>query len=207
MTNIAINGVVISIQTHIPSELCNIIKNQYSPGDNFLDASTRKWNKHTGKFDRKLDHKDRKTDVKWIPEDHWIAGMITYYIEHINKKHFKYDISGISDNFYQYSVYKEGSHYKWHADESRDLSYLTKNPEEKIRKLSFSLQLSDENDYDGGELCFRQDKDSEGSEESLQTKKQGSLIVFDSRLEHCVKPVTRGVRHSLVGWYSGPLWR
>ena len=79
-----------------------------------------------------------------------------------------------------------------------------KRPEEKIRKLSFSLQLSDENDYDGGEFCFRQD---ENSAEVLQTKKQGSLIVFDSRLEHRVKPVTRGVRHSLVGWYSGPLWR
>jgi len=205
MTNISINSAIITVLTNIPSELCNIIKNQYFPDNKLIDAHTRKWNKNTEKFDHILNYNDRKTDIKWIPEDQWIAGMITYYIDHINKDHFRYDISGISDNSYQYSVYREGSHYDWHADEDRDLFYLTrKRPEEKIRKLSFSLQLSEETDYEGGELCFRQDKDSE---EVLQTKKQGSLIVFDSRLQHCVKPVTKGVRHSLVGWYSGPLWR
>ena len=67
------------------------------------------------------------------------------------------------------------------------------------RKLSFTIQLSDEKDYDGGDLCcYVSEKLIEAS------KKKGSISFFPSFLLHEVKEVTRGKRCSLVGWVHGP---
>ena len=38
-------------------------------------------------------------------------------------------------------------------------------------------------------------------------QKQGTLVLFPSYTLHEVKPVTKGVRYSLVGWYEGNYWR
>ena len=72
-----------------------------------------------------------------------------------------------------------------------------------MRKLSFSLQLSDPKDYVGGELQFL------GSDDStfFAPKQKGSLVVFDSRTKHRVVKVKSGVRRSLVGWVVGPRWK
>ena len=37
-----------------------------------------------------------------------------------------------------------------------------------------------------------------------ETKNKGTIIVFPSMLLHKVTPVTKGIRHSLVQWFSGP---
>ena len=68
-----------------------------------------------------------------------------------------------------------------------------------IRKLSFTVQLTDENEYEGGELIFHLDK-----EEKKAPKSKGTIIFFESDVLHEVKPVTKGVRHSLVSWVQGP---
>lgn len=207
MTNITINPAIVTIQTQLPDDLCDIICKQYAPddGEEMEDAHTRTWNDEKGTHSKSWDHAVRKTEVKWIPDHNWIAGMITYYVEQLNEMHFRYDIDAISGNHFQYSVYRDGGHYDWHTDEPRNLFYLTtKRPDEQIRKLSFSLQLSDPRDYEGGNLCFR-GEDNEG--EIVQAKDRGMLILFDSRMEHKVSPVTSGVRHALVGWYTGPIWR
>ena len=208
MTSISINPAIVSAQTNLPKDICEIIRNHYAPrnGDEIVDADIRKWNDSCAEFDQEKDHNIRKTEIKWIPEHEWIAGMLQYYIDHINKSHFRYDISGgVSGNHFQYSVYRNGAHYDWHSDEGRNLFYLTTNhPNEMVRKLSFSLQLSDGDEYEGGELCFLGE---DNKEELPQSKDLGTLIIFDSRMDHCVKPVTSGVRHALVGWYNGPIWR
>ncbi|MEC7191643.1 MAG: 2OG-Fe(II) oxygenase [Pseudomonadota bacterium] len=41
-------------------------------------------------------------------------------------------------------------------------------------------------------------------EESSVACKRGDVIVFPSYLHHRVKPVTKGVRYSIVAWYGGP---
>jgi len=33
------------------------------------------------------------------------------------------------------------------------------------------------------------------------------VLIFPSWLQHRVRPVTRGIRHSLVSWVEGPRWR
>jgi PKHD-type hydroxylase len=67
------------------------------------------------------------------------------------------------------------------------------------RKLTVIAQLSDENSYEGGDVYVQ-----EGSELIQTTKKKGSVIVFPSFLMHCVKPVTKGIRNSIVLFVYGP---
>ena len=68
-----------------------------------------------------------------------------------------------------------------------------------IRKLSFTIQLTDENEYEGGELIFYLD-----DKEKKAPKSKGTIVFFESDILHEVTPVTKGVRHSLVSWVQGP---
>ena len=73
-----------------------------------------------------------------------------------------------------------------------------------------TCQLTDGSEYSGGELEFDfRDYDPPQRDESKHLRKaheilpKGSIIVFPSHLWHRVKPVTRGVRYSLVVWHLG----
>ena len=65
-----------------------------------------------------------------------------------------------------------------------------------------SIQLSDSDDYEGGdlELMFRE-------EPVKLDRTRGTLVAFPSFMLHRVTPVTRGTRWSLVAWITGPRWR
>lgn len=69
----------------------------------------------------------------------------------------------------------------------------------KYRKLTVIVQLSDGDDYDGGNLVIQ-------NYETLQVmpRKRGTIIIFPSFLLHRVEPVTRGIRNSLVTFAYGP---
>ena len=71
------------------------------------------------------------------------------------------------------------------------------------RKLSFSLQLSDPDDYEGGN--FQMIDNGDGLFVAPRTK--GALIIFDSRTKHRVCKVKKGTRRSLVGWVMGPRFK
>ena len=78
-----------------------------------------------------------------------------------------------------------------------------------VRKLSMTLLLNGH--FEGGEFQFYNggrpiDDVGEitGKQIENDIKSQGTVIVFDSRDFHRVTPVTRGVRHSLVSWVTGP---
>jgi len=116
---------------------------------------------------------------------------------------------------YQYTQYGPGGHYDWHPD-----SFADPMPEDDenaglIRKLSFTLLLSDPTEYEGGELLI-EDHQRSGPNEiwhritnmSLvpEYTQKGTMVVFPSHLWHRVMPVKRGVRRSLVGWFMGPPW-
>ena len=116
-----------------------------------------------------------------------------------NRENFLYDITEYQVDI-QYTKYDKGDFYTWHTDQ--DLRTIEKS-DEKVRKLSFSLQLSDENEYSGGEIEF---KDVMGNK-FFAPKNRGCLIIFDSRTEHRVCKITSGVRKSLVGWVEGPRWK
>ena len=83
--------------------------------------------------------------------------------------------------------YHEGGFYKWHTDHCAQIP----------RTISAIFILN--NDYDGGELCFR---NPDGSEEIMMDKKANSLIIWPSNFlyPHTVKPIKKGTRFSIVGW-------
>ena len=74
---------------------------------------------------------------------------------------------------------------------------------ELVRKLSFVLQLSDPDDYEGGNLQLL----DEAGNSYIAPRQRGTVILFDSRTQHRVQKVRTGVRKSLVGWTVGPRWK
>jgi len=73
-----------------------------------------------------------------------------------------------------------------------------------------TCQLTDGSEYEGGELEFDfRDYAPPMRQEIKHLKKckeiltQGSIIIFPSHVWHRVKPVTKGVRYSLVVWHLG----
>ena len=71
----------------------------------------------------------------------------------------------------------------------------------QVRKLSYTFQLSDPSDYEGGVLEFQNPMNT--NEIHVVEKKQGLMTIFDSRVPHRVTEVTSGTRYSLVGWVKG----
>ena len=166
----------------------------------------------------KIDTSKRNTCNHWISTDNWVGGLCWHYVSKANRSNFLYDIDNIDAESLQYTIYEEGHYYGWHNDSdittwvkptrasSSDInkgSDLATENGERIRKLSFSLQLSDPDSYEGGNLEYI------GSDGKLYVapRTQGALIVFDSRTKHRVREVRKGTRRSIVGWVVGPRWK
>ena len=167
-----------------------------------------------GYDDKKLTRKDvknlqkkRKSDLVWLNDD-WIYKEVIPYIKAANKMagwNYEWDYSEQC----QFTKYKLNQYYDWHCD-SWDKPYQRKegDPDNgKIRKLSMTCQLTDGSEYEGGELEFDFRNHDPDKKPNIKTCKEilpkGSLIVFPSFVWHRVKPVTKGIRYSLVMWSLG----
>lgn len=128
----------------------------------------------------------------------WVFERLTGIINAVNEQYFKFDLwsidSGIQFTQYQHVKNSEPQHYDWHIDLGKPVSN---------RKLSLSLQLTDPSTYDGGDLQVNFGRKSETS----LPKERGTINFFPSYTMHRVTPVTRGTRHSIVCWVSGPQFR
>lgn len=163
----------------------------------------------------------RKSQNCWIPSMHWMGGFVWHYITLANNHNFHFDITCIENHQMQYTVYEKGSFYNWHMDGGTHLTIETssgsqpwmKDPRKLIddnilknnnlvRKLSFVVQLTPSNEYEGGELQI-----DTGNGTFTGSKEQGAIILFDSRTRHRVTEITSGVRRTLVGWVVGPEWK
>jgi PKHD-type hydroxylase len=148
--------------------------------------------------DNKLDEDIRKSDIIWLkPSDqtHWIFERMSSLASRINFDKFQLDLTRF-DGF-QYSKYDEGGHYEWHVD----TVMAPPNPD-LHRKLSFSVMLTDPEEYEGGELLLANGGNL-AKPISLKRSK-GDIIAFYSHLPHQVSPVTKGERVALVTWALGP---
>jgi len=109
----------------------------------------------------------------------------------------------------QFTEYKKDHHYTWHQDSCVEPYSDVTNPLKfgKIRKLSLVCSLTDPSKYKGGGLEFWLPNPTMKSGGEIITCKeilpQGSIVIFPSFMWHRVKPVTKGVRHSLVMWNLG----
>jgi len=125
------------------------------------------------------------------PANAWIFQRLTGAITNLNTQFFNYDLDYIET--LQFTVYDQlDDHYAAHMDSIMPVSVHN-------RKLSFSVQLTAPEDYEGCDLeIFR------NGEYQPVIRTQGSMIFFPSFILHKVTPLTRGKRHSLVGWVCGP---
>jgi len=135
----------------------------------------------------------RRSTVRFLyPGDdtEWLFARLDAAVARLNAS-YGFALEGFAEGV-QVASYAGGGHYDWHID-------LGPGPFAR-RKLSLSVQLSPEADYEGGELEFLVSRDR-------AQRAQGTLIAFPSFLAHRVRPVSRGTRWSLVSWISGMPFR
>jgi predicted 2-oxoglutarate/Fe(II)-dependent dioxygenase YbiX len=167
-----------------------------------------------------VDRDKRNARNAWVPTSHWVAGFVWHYVQRANRENFQYDLTNIDGESMQYTVYGPGEYYGWHNDQGLSSYYkpvssgnrghsaelfqdFVNQNCEKVRKLSFSLLLSDPDTYEGGNLQLL----DESGKSYYAPRKRGTIILFDSRTQHRVQKVKSGVRKSLVGWVVGPRFR
>lgn len=136
----------------------------------------------------------RNSQVSWImfnEDNQWLYDRIADMVNIANSEMWNFDLIGFGDNI-QFTKYEGsvGGHYHWHSDIGESVSH---------RKLSVIVQLSDEEEYDGGLVQF-----NIGHRILDLPKSKGSVFIFPSFLLHRVNPVVDGTRRSLVSWITGP---
>jgi len=140
------------------------------------------------------DIKKRITTISWIPfkaiPD--LYRIIEKTMKQVNGNHFGYEGMTITEPG-QFTEYPKGGFYDWHMDAEVSGQY-----EPPVRKISMTILLSNQSEFEGGDLEFM----SEGNK--LPQLVQGQAIFFCSMLRHRVAKVKRGVRRSLVMWFGGP---
>jgi PKHD-type hydroxylase len=137
----------------------------------------------------------RDSKISWLyPVDgmDWVFRRVTDITINLNERFFKFDLFGINEGF-QFTNYEAPSgKYGKHVDRAINMP---------VRKLSISIQLTDPEEYEGGELNLY--AGGEDKECETMDKTQGTLIMFPSYVLHEVMPVTKGTRNSLVTWVTG----
>ena len=196
--------------TELPGEVIDILERDIKR----LDSSL----KQSEVIGSDVDLQTRNSKNTWIDTSYWVGGWLWYYVSKMNRENFLYDIVDIDNGSLQYTHYGEGQYYKWHQDSDLDsfiipqIRYNSGDNKaqdqnliagEYIRKLSFTLQLSDPTDYRGGEVEFLDNS----NKRLLAPKQRGTMIVFDTRVRHRVRKIKSGTRKSIVGWVVGPRWK
>ena len=129
----------------------------------------------------------------------------------------------------QYTEYDKGGKYDWHIDQAPPMQDH-RDGIVKVRKISMTLFLNDPEEYEGGEFDVEiwgpngsnggdaysivgnndfdkqfdvKENNEKGRYVTFKSTK-GSAVFFQSDQWHRVRPVTSGVRKSLVVWFIGP---
>jgi PKHD-type hydroxylase len=138
----------------------------------------------------------RKSSVMFIDnieENDWIYKKLAGLAITCNNERYWFDLLGFHQEL-QLTRYSEGDFFEWHLDFGAGAI--------SARKLSMTIQLSDSDDYEGGDLQFMINQKIVNA-----PRKKGTIIIFPSFIIHRVTPITKGTRQSIVGWVSGPPYR
>lgn len=127
---------------------------------------------------------------KSISNVHWF-NLLQFNFDK-NLKQYKIDANILDYDYREIShieilKYENTGFYTWHVDHFASIP----------RTMSCILLLN--NDYEGGNLCFR---NPDGSGEWEVEVKPNRMIIWPSNFlyPHTVKPVTKGTRYSVVAW-------
>ena len=140
------------------------------------------------------DTKKRITTISWIPFKAMpeMYKIIEQSMLQANRNHFGYEGMTITEPG-QFTEYPKGGFYDWHMDAD-----ITGRYEPPVRKISMTVLLSNQSEFEGGNLEFM----AEGNRPPSLI--QGQAIFFNSMLRHRVAKVKKGIRRSLVMWFGGP---
>lgn len=148
----------------------------------------------------------RSSMVKWIPQSedwNWLYVRMMELAKEANDETWNFDLISADENI-QYTEYyaNENGHYDWHQDVGPgDLA--------SKRKVSITLQLSEDEEYAGGDLEITGGGSGNGVFETSHVcpRGKGITVIFPSYMMHRVTPVTKGTRRSLVLWVGGSHYR
>ena len=145
----------------------------------------------------------RRSIIRWIdhtvnPEYTWIHDKLWKLQISINRDWFGFNVTNLPP--IQFTEY-DGS-YKGEYKSHQDVFWLPHG--NTHRKVSLVVQLTDPNEYEGGNLRFEKINNYPGDGDNESMRKQGTVIAFPSFVYHRLEPVTKGKRYSLVGWFEGP---
>jgi len=131
-----------------------------------------------------------------VNEKGYPLNRIAEEISIANSTLWRFDLGGfVNDDLPWVMEYsRKGDHNDWHVDVGQSAT--------ASRKLGFSLQLTEGDEYDGGDLGFHRIK-----KDRKELTRKGTLIVFPAFWLHRVAPMTKGARKVVVGWVHGPSFR
>jgi PKHD-type hydroxylase len=136
----------------------------------------------------------RSSSIKWIPKTNewmWVYKKLMDLSIEANKI-WGFDLISIDEDI-QYTEYYDHNdgHYDWHQDIGPGSASL--------RKVSITVQLSDSEEYEGGDLQIW----SGGQNIQNAARGAGVVVIFPSYMMHRVTKVTKGTRRSFVLWVGG----
>jgi len=138
----------------------------------------------------------RDSSISWIgptKETDWLFEKLRHIIVGANKECFGFEL---------YGFYEPIQFTRYEAPSGKYDKHVDIGPGKITRKLSVTIQLSNSDDYEGGDLLIYN-----GPQGMSGGKKRGTITIFPSFMLHEVTPVTKGTRYSLVTWIGGPTFK
>ena len=139
------------------------------------------------------DESYRKSTIKWIPQNqdtYWLYDKLANLARIANNELWNFDLHTIPELIQYTEYYEDGGHYDWHMDVGPN--------ETSHRKVSLTVQLSDSDEYEGGNFEMLTGRDIKTA-----SRGKGAVVVFPSYILHRVTPITKGKRRSFVLWLGG----
>jgi PKHD-type hydroxylase len=156
-----------------------------------ISSSDLKWKKGTLHNSNK---DTRSSEIAWLG-DRDLLSMFLRMQKRVNvDAKWNLNITGIEP--VQFGIYGEGDFYDWHVDQHPT------PVKGNVRKISMSLFLND--DFGGGEFDLEIYSPRDEPRYKTFKSKPGTALFFQGDQWHRVRPVTSGLRKSLVAWFYGP---
>lgn len=146
----------------------------------------------------------RACKTTFLPSNDELVELFGNLIQDYNRNHsgWNFDLEFIES--VQLSHYYDGNFYDWHTDASPE-PVIEHDGKPYNRKVSLTVWLNDPEEYEGGEFDLETGgPNCDGGRFETFKLPKGTIITFPSYMWHRVRPVTSGVRKSLVLWIKGP---
>ena len=139
-----------------------------------------------------LDTSNRNTTVRFAEKDNWFGqNMFQYGMKASLECKWNFHLTDFEA--VQFAEYGVGQHYNWHID-----TFMLAG-RGYDRKVTVVCLLNDPSEFEGGQFKMRFNR-----QEYVVPLVKNTAIAFPSFIEHCVTPVTSGVRYTATMWVNGP---